>query len=1696
MACQDCHNSCLSCDGNTDQNCTACQSDKVIISGKCTPCDYQCLTCTLNSSNCNSCQENRTLQKGGICMCNDGYFEDISNQKCSKCDQSCLTCSDSTNSGCKTCQNDRILNLGSGSCICKPGSYENPSLKICVQCHYSCKTCSGPNANNCIQCQENRTFNNSSCACNEGFYDDSGQKSCISCHYSCLSCKNGLTSGCNICQQNRQFDINGACKCNNGFYDDSNALKCLPCDYSCYTCSAGSKSSCNSCQINRTISNGVCNCNQGFFEDTFNNQCSPCHYSCLTCNDKTQSGCLLCQSNRQNQGGVCICNDGYFEDINNQKCSKCDQSCLTCFDSTNTGCKTCQNDRILNSGSGSGSCICKPGSYENPSLKICVQCHYSCRTCSGPNANNCILCQDYRTLNMNSCLCNQGFYDDSDQKSCVPCHYSCLSCKNSLTSGCNNCQKNRQFDINGLCKCNNGFYDDSSALKCLPCDYSCNTCSAGSKSSCNSCQINRTISNGVCNCNQGFFEDTLNNQCSPCHYSCLTCNDKTQSGCLLCQSNRQNQGGVCICNDGYFEDINNQKCSKCNQLCLTCFDSTNTGCKTCQNDRILNPGLCSCICKPGSYEDPSLKICVQCHYSCKTCSGPNANNCIQCQENRTFNNSSCACNQGFYDDSGQKSCISCHYSCLSCKNGLTSGCNICQQNRQFDINGVCKCNNGFYDDSNALKCLPCDYSCNTCTAGIKSACISCQVNRFFQNGACICNDGYFEDLSKKQCSPCNYTCQKCNNQSSCIACNETRYFSTNNQGQCLCLQGYFDNGKSSMCIPCHQTCFNCIGSSQNMCTQCNQSKNFIPSDPYSISFSCVCVSNSFYSDSLNTCILCDKRCASCNGALQDQCLTCSPSLNRILLGSSCVCIQNYFENSQGLCQPCHSSCQNCIGSTKFQCTSCDSTQNRFYNNKYSVCDCIPGYYDILLPFQYGKPTQQTCLQCDSLCKECNSNKSCLSCINNLTVQPNYQCSCQQGYYLDQNRKFCQKCFYTCSDCIGPEQTDCLVCKQNMISEPSYVQTNFPYNQLYKCSCQQNDLIQNCIKCHYSCKAFQCNINYPNICLDCPQNRKMLNLIINSQNNTLCICDDGYYEDKLTLQCMKCNNKCLTCNGPLELDCLSCNQNRQFINQVFQINGQCQCPQGYLDNETTFQCIQCSNTCLKCSGNKNYCTACKLNAFLNSLGVCTCKQNYYQTLDGSCQKCHNSCSNCIGETQFDCIYCSSYTRSLKIINSQLLSGSCLCNEGYFEIGESNCQQCSYTCKTCIKAADYCLSCVPLEVSNRLLINNKCVCRTAFQENLNGICTKCPYDCLTCDSRGGCIQCINRQRKLNIKTKRCDCCDGYYESKDRQCLKCNYRCKNCFQSPDICTQCDDNQYLNNEFVCKCSDGFYEVTPTQSQIDSAPEVKFQMCAKCHYSCNTCNNSSTCQTCLLSQSNVFFNQQTKLCECYFGSQMKVDYEANSFTCIQQANFNIESIFCRNIQDKLKQIMQILIKIFNFTTIFSLLFGQYVVSDIGQQMVFDIQIFLYYNGMKLNFLIEFLEIFDENSVFKMLNKINPFKNLNLQKTYLSVYLENYDITTSYLENGGSFLLILITLQIINFILRKTIFHNRYVELDQLYKISKGRTFLSNLYHNYIKLIFISISSCLMYYFQFNLVLSTQDNTIQHQEQQSLFQSTILSIQW
>ena len=155
----------------------------------------------------------------------------------------------------------------------------------------------------------------------------------------------------------------------------------------------------------------------------------------------------------------------------------------------------------------------------------------------------------------------------------------------------------------------------------------------------------------------------------------------------------------------------------------------------------------------------------------------------------------------------------------------------------------------------------------------------------------------------------------------------------------------------------------------------------------------------------------------------------------------------------------------------------------------------------------------------------------------------------------------------------------------------------------------------------------------------------------------------------------------TCEVSVQTDCLwPCNFDQYLQGAVCTpCNAACSnsvCRRGS-------DCSMCiSSFCASC---QNYltCSSCPVNAELNYLSICECKDGYY--LDSSsqiCTACNAFCSRCTGPTLNDCI-CSD--------NSYLEGYQCICNFGY-ALNNTLCLSCDYRCLTCSALNYYsCLSC---------------------------------------------------------------------------------------------------------------------------------------------------------------------------------------------------------------------------------------------------------------------------------------------------------------------------------------------------------------------------------------------------------------------
>ena len=370
--CAFCDSSCVSCNGGTSSNCTACPN--VLYNGTCSAycpshaylnlttcyeCDYTCGTCNSESTNCTSCispypyQGNNscysvcpsgtfTLSANSSCVvaCPSGYLAQGSN--CIVCDSNCLACSGAVTT-CTQCPSNEYLYNSTCVGVCPYGYY---GLGVnCVACGPNCNSCSDYNF--CTACK------------NQALYVDP------------------YTGTCNTTCNTTTYVFNQSCvaTCATGYYPSQSPNQCLPCPAGCTSCTSSSQClQCNSTYFKQD-STCVASCPSiGYYTNYTGGYCNPCNEACTACNGNSIANCTVCKGSNvvlvDNFGvGSCVatCPAGYFQSAT--MCNNCPSTCASCTNSTT--CHSCISGYFL---LGSYSCAtsCNSGDLVNPSSNTCM----------------------------------------------------------------------------------------------------------------------------------------------------------------------------------------------------------------------------------------------------------------------------------------------------------------------------------------------------------------------------------------------------------------------------------------------------------------------------------------------------------------------------------------------------------------------------------------------------------------------------------------------------------------------------------------------------------------------------------------------------------------------------------------------------------------------------------------------------------------------------------------------------------------------------------------------------------------------------------------------------------------------------------------------------------------------------------------------------------------------------------------------------------------------------------------------------------------------------------------------------------------------------------------------------------------------------------------------------------------------------
>ncbi|XP_048828851.1 proprotein convertase subtilisin/kexin type 5 [Brienomyrus brachyistius] len=743
----------------------------------CQPCLPDCELCT-DANTCTQCRENYTAQSG-TCQpvhCGDGQTQDPETGECADCGTGCRTCSTDEPEVCRSCTRGYFFYKEQCRRGCPQGTFEDAGRRLCLSCPAPCVDCWSGGL--CLTCLAGHFLNRGACVkqCPDGAFGDTGVWRCQACHSSCQTCHGPGAQDCDTCEDGH-LPLYGQCpagSCPHGRYFDSMDGECRPCDESCKTCFGPTALECSTCLTGSVLDpEGSCvtRCPPGFFANMDAQLCEECSPSCETCEGVGD----LCTSCRKDSHwlflhqGKCwsSCPDGYFESPAG-RCETCDSSCLTC-DGSADHCLSCVAGLYLEGGR-CGS-LCSPRSYPAGD-GTCAHCPTHCEACA--NGRTCDRCSFLYLLLDGVCKasCPEGYFEDLDQGLCVPCHPSCASCSGPEADDCASCTMRMPRLYQGSCSvdCPVGTYYQSAVGECQDCDQTCMSCSGPEATQCTQCKPGLVLDpntmrcgiTGGSSCPPRTFLHKDGFSCLACHSSCSSCVGPGASQCETCTVPRYLYNGSCVsdCPAGsysaveLFVGVKLGVCSRCDPVCSTCMGSSPKDCLTCTDGYFQLLHLCLTHCPTGYYSEAAH--CEPCDNSCESCSSSGPDACLSCPPSslEVLGTGRCAehCAHGLFQLG--RTCRLCHASCQTCRDASPQGCLSCHWGNKLQ-EGMChpRCEERRYLTEDE-RCEPCDQSCRTCSGPGPSQCLTCPRSHALH-------------ASENRCVTC---CEPWSNSTDCCPC--------------------------------------------------------------------------------------------------------------------------------------------------------------------------------------------------------------------------------------------------------------------------------------------------------------------------------------------------------------------------------------------------------------------------------------------------------------------------------------------------------------------------------------------------------------------------------------------------------------------------------------------------------------------------------------------------------------------------------------------------------------------------------------------------------------------------------------------------------------------------------------------------------------------------------------------------------------
>ena len=380
-------------------------------------------------------------------------------------------------------------------------------------------------------------------------------------------------------------------------------------------------------------------------------------------------------------------------------------------------------------------------------------------------------------------------------------------------------------------------------------------------------------------------------------------------------------------------------------------------------------------------------------------------------------------------------------------------------------------------------------------------------------------------------------------------------------------------------------------------------------------------------------------------------------------------------------------------------------------------------------------------------------------------------------------------------------------------------------------------------------------------------------------------DPGYYLDGDTYKL--CNEKCLRCNGPLETDCISCDNSKGFYKKENDDTNKCYSTNDigdgyYLDlgnrifKKCYMRCSSCNqpgsetqNNCVKCLNDEYHFDPILPNQCIKYEELPD--TNYYVDLnDDKYKLCHEDCLKCSGPYETNCTLCN-YTKGLYLKEGDIVPICHLENDtedGYFlDLDNHLIAKCNKSCLTCYGPNnDKCLLCNNNDGYFHKENNESQICYSTddidlgyYLDNIDGLFKRCNARCLKCDEPGtenetNCIKCNNSLDYHFDPIKQNHCLtyeelidiNYYIDTTEDKFKLCNENCSTC-NNPNQCTSCNNSKeyyFIENDSSGIC---YNSISIPIGYYLNLSDNLFKSCNSRCYSCEVggSNTQSNCTQC-----------------------------------------------------------------------------------------------------------------------------------------------------------------------------------------------------------------------------------------------------------